>query len=101
MEECSSTPFLLHTYLILDAILSHCTSVAIDYMQYFLEGSAATSTMTAPTSDVSGHHKKKQNKTTVGITFRHNLVLLMFIVLLHNSKNQGPCEAEVSDLPRT
>lgn len=77
------------------------TSVAIDYMQYFLEGSAATSTVTAPTSDVSGHHKKKQNKTTVGITFRHNLVLLMFIVLLHNSKNQGPCEAEVSDLPRT
>lgn len=59
MEECSSTPFLLHMYLIPDAILSHCTSVAIDYMQYFLEGSAATSTMTAPTSDVSGHHKKK------------------------------------------
>lgn len=41
-------------------------SAAINDMEYFLEGSAATSTRIAPTSDVSGHNKKKN----AGITFQ-------------------------------
>lgn len=71
-------------------------SAAINDMEYFLEGSAATSTRIAPTSDVSGHNKKKMQ----ALLFRQNLVLLMFTAQLHrsDSKNIRPCETEVSVL---